>query len=227
MRCEKERIRLLKEGGADPQDIRDAKVRLNAKIDEYANFADKMNLKQQRERIHVGDESFRIGKRQLKNENRQQYFRITSKHILDYEELKDLLGGGDNDPVDVEEYARMMYTKSTRCNLFQDYAKSRKNNMISSFTSFKQYVEYKERIEKEIVGLTTSNGIVIKSQSKYFIERVFGTTEDPKTKRPRSGIDLEDIIDALLNGYIRQNKEDSIQFKTKKCSVSVNLKMGN
>ena len=131
-------------------------------MDEYANFANNMNLKQQRERIHVGDESFRIGKRQLRNEKGQQYFRITSKHIKDYEELKDLLGG-DNVPVDVEEYARTRYTKSTRYNLFQDYAKSRKNNMISSFTSFKQYVEYKERIEKEIVGLTTSNGIVLKS----------------------------------------------------------------
>ena len=56
---------------------------------------------------------------------------------------------------------------------------------------------------------------------------MFGITEDPKTKRLRSGVDLEDIIDALLNGYIRQNKEDSIQFKTKKCSVSVNLKKDN
>ena len=43
-----------------------AKARLNAKMDEYANFANNMNLKQQRERIHVGDESFRVGKRQMK-----------------------------------------------------------------------------------------------------------------------------------------------------------------
>ena len=71
----------------------------------------------------------------MRNEKGQQYFRITSKHIKDYEELKELLGG-DNVLVDVEEYARTMYTKSTRYNLFQDYAKSRKNNMISSFTSF-------------------------------------------------------------------------------------------
>ena len=164
----------------------------------------------------------------MRNEKGQQYFRITPKHIKDYEELKDLLGG-DNVLVDVEEYARTMYTKSTKYYLFQDYTKSRKSNMISSFTSFEQYVEYKDRIEKEIIGLTTSNGIVIKSQSKHFIERVFGTTEDPKTLKPRDGVDLPDIIDALKYGYTRIDKRniDVIRFVSNKCMVTINIETGN
>ena len=78
------------------------------------------------------------------------------------------------------------------------------------------------------MGLTTSNGIKITGQSKHFIERVFGTNLDPKTNRSRSGVEINDIKDALLNGSVRIRKSDpnSIKFITDKCMVSVNPNTG-
>ena len=46
-------------------------------------------------------------------------------------------------------------------------------------------------------GTTTSNGIHITGQSKHFIERVIGTVKDPKSGRPRSGVSVDDVADAL------------------------------
>ena len=76
--------------------------------------------------------------------------------------------------------------------------------------------------------MQTSTGIKITDQSKHFIERVIGTKEDPKTHRPRSGVEIKDIQDALLNGTprVRESDPNSIKYVTDKCIVSVNPKTG-
>lgn len=122
-----------------------------------------------------------------------------------------------------------MYNIFNDEDLKADYDKSRNSNVISAFTTFEDYKKYKNIIENELIGLKTSNNILIKGQSKYFIERVFGTNEDPKTGRPREGVSIDDIKDALLHGTVRVRKTDanSIKFVTDKCMVSVNPNTGN
>ena len=97
--------------------------------------------------------------------------------------------------------------------------------MISAFTTFDDYCTYKQRIEDEMVGLTTSDGVVIKSQSKHFIERVFGTSKDPGTGRPRDGVELEDIKEALLHGEVK-SRDTSKKYQGLNCDVSVNPETG-
>lgn len=135
---------------------------------------------------------------------------------------------GKDSPNTLKEFQELKYNNSNEWNLVKDYVKSRENNMISAFTPYSQYKEYKTIIDLDIVGLTTNNGIKITGQSKHFIERVFGTNEDPKTNRPRSGVEINDIKDALLNGSVRIRKSDpnSIKFITDKCMVSINPKTG-
>lgn len=135
---------------------------------------------------------------------------------------------GKDSPNTLKEFQELKYNNSNEWNLVKDYVKSRENNMISAFTPYSQYKEYKAIIESDIVGLITNNGIKITGQSKHFIERVFGTNEDPKTNRPRSGVEINDIKDALLNGSVRIRKSDpnSIKFITDKCMVSINPKTG-
>ncbi len=118
------------------------------------------------------------------------------------------------------------YTTEELAELRRDYEKSRANNMISAFTPFDDYVKYKRLIDSEIVGLFTVDGIEIKGQTKHFIERVFGTTQDPKTGRSRSGVDIGAIIDALKNPVKIVPHGDSIQYRSTQCYVSINPKTG-
>ena len=53
MRAQREKVKLLEAGGADPEEIMLAKAKYQAQLDEYARFSKKMNLKQERERIYL------------------------------------------------------------------------------------------------------------------------------------------------------------------------------
>ena len=133
-----------------------------------------------------------------------------------------------NLPKSIEEFQNLKYTDVGKWGLLKDYKNSRSKNMISAFTSFEQYVEYKNRIENEIIGLTTSNGLTVQSQSKHFIERVFGTNEDPVKKRPRSGVSLENIKDALIHGKDSIDKKDHtvLRYTSSNCCVTLNKNTG-
>lgn len=144
-----------------------------------------------------------------------------------YEKYKEILSDGILKSFD--KFQELKYNDGSEWELFKSYTKSRSNNMISAFNSFDDYKKYRGLIESDIVGLTTSNGIEITGQSKHFIERVLGTGEDPKTGKPRNGVEISDIKDAILNGKVRtrKNDPDSIKFITDNCIVSVNPNTGH
>ena len=143
-----------------------------------------------------------------------------------YEKYKEVLG--KETPETFDKFQELKYNNSKEWELFKDYTKSRSNNMISVFSSFDDYKKYKGLIESDIVGLTTSNGIKITGQSKHFIERVLGTSKDPKTGRARDGVEISDISEAIQNGHVRTRKNDpnSVKFISDKCIVSVNPNTG-
>lgn len=155
----------------------------------------------------------------------ERMIRNKSADRSQFNKYKEVLG--KDSPKTLKDFQDLKYN-SNEWKLVKDYVKSRENNMISVFTPYSQYKEYKGIIDSDIVGLTTNNGIKITGQSKHFIERVFGTNADPKTNRPRSGVEISDIKDALLNGSVRIRESDpnSIKFITDKCMVSINPKTG-
>ncbi len=53
MRAQREKVELLKKGGANPDEIMLARCKYQAQLDEYARFSKKMGLKQERERIYM------------------------------------------------------------------------------------------------------------------------------------------------------------------------------
>ena len=154
----------------------------------------------------------KIGDLNFKNEMRQKGFK--------------------NPPESIAEFKKMMYNKPDEYKLMQTYSKSVDSGMMSPLVGYEKYKEYHKRVEKELVGLTTSNGIEIKSQSNHFLERVFGTISDPTHEgAKRSGVELEDIKEALLYGKVEKVKikkksngefDKSQGFYTNKCFVSIN-----
>lgn len=129
----------------------------------------------------------------------------------------------------IENVSNKLYNSTKLNGYLADYKKSVKSGAISSLVSSEDYLNYKSRIEKEIVGLTTKNGIEIKSQSKHFIDRVFGTTMDPVTEKGRNGVDIAGIKDALEKPVkIKPIKTDSEGRRSQtyigeKASVSINI----
>lgn len=53
MRAQREKAQLLKQGGADPDDVLNARCKYQAMLDEYKEFSKKFNLPEQRERIYA------------------------------------------------------------------------------------------------------------------------------------------------------------------------------
>ncbi len=127
------------------------------------------------------------------------------------------------------EYYNVKYNDTERYTLLKNYVNSVDKGMLSPLTGFDKYEEYYNRVQNELVGLTTSANIEIKSQSKHFLERVFGTKNDPKHEnRTRNGVPLNDIKDALINGKTKSTHNgNSILHYTDKCGVTVNPHDGN
>lgn len=137
------------------------------------------------------------------------------------------------------DYYNVKYNDVERYRLLQDYVKSVSRGMLSPMTGFDMYERYHHRIQNELIGLITSSGIEIKSHSKHFLERVFGTKADPTHgNKPRSGVTLEDIKSALTSGKVKYHyikgkngnrilDPEGVSFVNDKCSVSANPRTGN
>lgn len=226
MRAQRSKIFGLKNGGVDADEITIEKARYQAQLHEYAKFCDKMGVKQQRERIYM-DMNGRLATN-TKEQNRKytpEMLRNAGRDSSQYKHYKNILG---DDIGSLEKFRQMKYNEPKEFDLLTNYKNSVGNGMISPLSGFKNYKKLYKKIENNIVGTETSNGIKISGQSRHFLERVIGTEEDPKTKRPRSGVEIEDIQYALLHGEVRTRKRDpdSVKFVTDRCIVSVNPNTG-
>lgn len=145
--------------------------------------------------------------------------------------------GEKNPPKSLAIFQKLQYNDPKEYALLTKYLGSVDSGMMSPLVGYDKYKEYYERIANEVVGLITSNGITISGQSDHFLERVFGTISDPSHGGVlRSGVEIEDIIDALQNGTVRPHKEEkdkagnvirkSQAFFTQKCVVTVNPDTG-
>ena len=108
---------------------------------------------------------------------------------------------------------------------------------ISSLVSFDTYSNAYTTLEKELVGERTKDGIVIREISEHFMQRLCGTSEDPEIykktlrKMKRSGVEAEDVIDALLKGESRPIVYDDLGRASKmyigsNCKVTINPETG-
>ncbi len=226
MRAQREKVQLLQKGGADPDDVMLARAKYQGQLNEYSKFSRKMGLKEERERIYY-DMRGRIATN-TKQQNAKytpDMIRNATRDSNQYDRYKSIIGDSVGSLAD---FRQMKYNDPEEFGLLTDYMNSVKSGMISPLSGFENYKTLYEAVEKDVVGMRTSTGIKITGQSKHFMERVIGTREDPKTHRPRSGVNIEDIQDALLHGTprTRARDPDSIKYVTDKCIVSVNPKTG-
>lgn len=143
----------------------------------------------------------------------------------EFEELKESLG--ENAPKTLEDFRDLKYS-SGDWEQFQSYRKAIESGKLSAMADFDLYKKTSGDIDKMLVGVTTSNGIQIKSKSDYFIARVIGSVEERQ-----SGVDLNDVLSVLTDPNtkvfaekIASNGTVSQKFKLGNIEVTVNPKTG-
>lgn len=93
MRAQREKVDLLKKGGADPHEVMLARCKYQAQLGEYARFSKKMGLKQERNRIYM-DMRGRIAPADKSVMSRfpKEMIQNAGKDIKQYERYKNILG---------------------------------------------------------------------------------------------------------------------------------------
>ncbi len=130
---------------------------------------------------------------QEKQRNRQQLYRDIKQH----KEYRAALG--KDIPKDFAKFRELKYNDPEKWKLYIDYKRSVEKGMISPLSGVKNYIRLHDEIDAKMIGIETAQGTKITGQRKHFMERVIGTMRDPKIGRPRSGVTVEDIQDALKN----------------------------
>lgn len=95
MRAQREKVQLLKDGDADPDDVMLARAKYQGQLNEYSRFSRKMGLKEERERIYY-DMRGRIATN-TKRQNAKytpEMIRNATKDANQYDRYKSIIGDG-------------------------------------------------------------------------------------------------------------------------------------
>ena len=141
----------------------------------------------------------------------RQYDReqIGNPRIRSHEVLKKELAalhkeyGPHGFPKDVQEYKRLLYNKDTG-KAMHAYVQARMRHTVEPVVSYKDYIHIKKILDKEIIGIKTAIGQVIRSYSDHTLDRIFGVRIGPDGKR-RIGVPIDEIKRMLKSGEIERN----------------------
>ena len=93
MRAQRQNVKLLQSGGADPEEVILARCKYQGQLDEYGRFSKKMGLKQERERIYL-DLQGRVApeSRSVMKRFPREMIENAGRDIKQYERYKRILG---------------------------------------------------------------------------------------------------------------------------------------
>jgi hypothetical protein len=155
-----------------------------------------------------------------------QYLHYERRDTKQYNEWAEVLD--KNMPFTLDEFRKIKYNDIDRFYRLESYKDAQKEDAISVFVNFNQYEETGKQIDKELVGLTTKDGIEVGGFVNHFIDRTIGQiAAGTKGKFKRTGVPIEDAKDCILNGEpgketINSDGDRSIVYKGEKCVVSIN-----
>lgn len=125
-------------------------------------------------------------------ENKVKDIRRDTREYIEY---KNVIGDSIGS---LAEFRQMKYNEPKRYWLLCGYAKAVEKGDIHALTGLDVYEKIAEDAEKNIVDITTSEGVKISSFTTHFIDRVIGQTEEPHDGM-RQGTPIADVKDALEN----------------------------
>ncbi len=184
-------------------------------------YIDNMNYEQWKKHINnrYGDGTLELSSKKQAN---------LKKDTEQYDRYKSVLGN-QNMPESIEKWQEMKYNNTQEYsklkynyNLKEHYNLAIEKGELSPLVNFDTYKNVDDMVKSELVGLTTTNGIEIKSYSKHFIDRVCGSIE-----QRRSGVEISNIKDIISNSNEIKHLEKSDVIRGKDIQVSINPATGN
>ena len=134
--------------------------------------------------------------------------------------------GAKSLPKTLESYQRIVYNKADKEN-FDHYIEARRKGSVSAVASFSDWQGINTRLQTALVGQETANGIMIKSVSKHFVDRVIGSVS-----QRRSGVSIADLEKSLKEGKVlpAETRKDGRQSQKVVlygvCEFTINPKTG-
>ncbi len=200
----------------------DEAVKLKGKEAKLKDFCEQTGLNRDRFREQVfstttenGIRGFGKSVSQKAVKASQNYYDVWRKSI-----------GADDTPKTLAKYYDMKYNNKQEYSRLKKYVLSVNNGDTSPLLGYKEYKKAALSIEKALVGLETSNGIVIEDYSAHFVSRLIGHS-GITSKSNRQGVSILDVKDALMSGTVGKtqiniNGKKSVLFTNEKCDVTVN-----
>lgn len=225
MRKQKRNI-LLADGTNDKEKLLNSQIKLQRLRQEYKHFSSAAGLRTEVERAQVAG----FGHKQAARASA-----AADKHHTDW--LKSI-GAKDAELNSLAKYYDAKYNNAPNYQLLRIYARDVESGWISPNADFNNYLAQYQRIQREIVGSQTKDGISITGQREHFMQRLLGTSVDPEKYKKdhriirRSGVSVDDIKSALFEPEIidppvvRADGKRSVRYIGKDCVVTVNPDTG-
>lgn len=117
MRAQRQKVKLLQSGGADPDEVMLARCKYQGQLDEYGVFSKKMKLKQERERIYL-DLQGRVApeSRSVMKNFPGEMIQNAGRDIKQYERYKNIIG---KDMCSLAEFGQMKYNEPKKFDLLK------------------------------------------------------------------------------------------------------------
>ena len=120
----------------------------------------------------------------------------------------------------IKEYAKIKAAEKEKW-LQKGYDAAVRNGDLSALTGFEHYKSVAHEIETQLVGITTTDGLLIKDYKTHFVDRIIGCYS-----KKREPVSIMDAAHALLTGTVKENRpfnaKPSNVYSTNKCNVSIN-----
>lgn len=109
MRAQREKVELLKTGGADPDDVMLARAKYQGQLNEYSRFCKKMSLTEERERIYYDMRGFIASNTKIQNARyTTDMIRNADRDSKQYYRYKNIIGA---DIGSLEKFRQMKYNE--------------------------------------------------------------------------------------------------------------------
>ena len=183
MRAQREKVKLLQKGGADPDDVMLSRAKYQGQLNEYSKFSRKMGLKEERERIYY-DMRGRIATN-TKRQNAKytpDMIRNATRDSNQYDRYKSIIGDSVGS---LANFRQMKYNKPKEFELLK-----KKVDVFSAIDKKEWSPEFKQK-SKEAYVRFEKEGIYMSDHALSRLPRL--------NKKGFSEINEKDVL-ALLKG---------------------------